>query len=158
MTHKDQKSTEPKLHATPAAFRARRGVASLPAIILFGGLMVEIGLAGAFLIYYLNNSLYGTRLSQAALVAAQAGIEDGMLKVILDKSCPNISCPASYSIETDSGTADVVICKDSCSGAGTTQITSTGSSLTRKHKIVAVLTVNTTTGLVTKDSITEIPL
>lgn len=143
---------------TPTNYKLSRGIASLPAIILFGGLMVEIGLTGAFLVYYLNNSLYGTRLSQAALVAAEAGIEDGILKVVLDKSCPNVSCPSSYSIVTDSGTADVVICKDSCSGSGTTQITSVGSSLTRKHKIVAVLSVNNTTGLVTKDSITEIPL
>jgi hypothetical protein len=136
----------------------RAGVASLPAIILFGGLMVELSLAGAFLIYYLNNSIYGTRLSQAALVAAQAGIEDGILKVVLDKDCPNINCPASYTITTDSGNADVEICKDTCSGAGTTQITSTGRSLTRKHKIVAVLSVNDTTGLVSRDSVTEIPL
>jgi hypothetical protein len=120
--------------------------------------MVEMGLAGAFLIYYLNNSLYGTRLSQAALVAAEAGIEDGILKVILDKSCPNANCPAEYTINTESGSATVVICKESCSGAGTTQITSTGSSLTRRHKIVAILSVNDTTGLVTKNSITEIPL
>lgn len=120
--------------------------------------MIEIGLAGAFLIYYLNNSLYGTRLSQAALVAAQAGLDDGILKVILDKSCPNISCPADYTITTDSGTADVTICKNSCSGSGTTQITSIGYSLTRKHKIVAILEVNDTTGLVTKTSVTEEPL
>lgn len=146
------------LHATRYRLRATRGVASLPAIILFGGLMVEMGLAGAFLVYYLNNSLYGTRLSQAALVSAQAGIEDGILKVVLDKSCPNINCPATYSLSTDSGTADVTICKDSCSGAGTTQITSTGNALTRRHRIVAILTVNSTTGLVTKESVTEVPL
>ena len=144
------------IHYSPLT--SRKGVASLPAIILFGGLMVEIGLAGAFLIYYLNNSLYGTRLSQAALVAAQAGIDDGILKVILDKDCPNINCPANYSITTESGNADVVICKDSCSGSGTTQITSTGYSLTRKHKIVAILNVNNTSGLVTKVSVTEEPL
>lgn len=137
---------------------SRRGVASLPAIILFGGLMVELGLAGAFLIYYLNNSLYGTRLSQAALVAAQAGIEDGILKVVLDKSCPNVSCPANYSITTESGTADVTICKDSCSGAGTTQITSVGYALTRKHQIIAILGINSTTGVVTRQSISEEPL
>jgi len=120
--------------------------------------MVELGLAGAFLIYYLSNSLYGTRLSETALVAAQAGIEDGILKVVLDKSCPNVNCPASYTITAGSGSADVVICKESCSGAGTTQVTSTGQALTRKHKIVAVLNVNNTTGLVTKESVTEIPL
>ncbi len=135
-----------------------KGVASLPAIILFGGLMVEIGLAGAFLIYYLNNSLYGTRLSQAALVAAQAGIDDGILKVVLDKDCPNINCPASYTITTESGNAEVTICKDSCSGAGTTQVTSIGQALTRKHKIIAILNVSDTTGLVTKASVTEEPL
>lgn len=148
----------PSKKLPPTTYKLSQGVASLPAIILFGGLMIEIGVAGAFLIYYLNNSLYGTRLSQAALTVAQAGIDDGILKVILDKDCPNINCPSTYTITTENGSADVTICKDSCSGSGTTQVTSIGSSLTRKHKIVAVLNVNDTTGLVTRNSITEIPL
>lgn len=140
----------------PTSYKLKRGIASLPAIILFGGLMVEIGLTGAFLIYYLNNSLYGTRLSQAALVAAQAGLEDGILKVTLNKNCPDVNCPASYTITTESGNATVEICRTCV--INKTQITSTGSSLTRKHKIVAVLNVNNTTGLVTRDSVTETPL
>lgn len=146
------------LHATSYKLNGRKGVASLPAIILFGGLMIEIGIAGALLIYYLNNSLYGTRLSQSALTVAQIGIDDGILKVILDKDCPNINCPASYTITTENGNAEVTICKDTCSGVGTTQITSVGNSLTKKHQIVAILNVNNTTGLVTRDSVTEIPL
>lgn len=158
MNNKKINKDLPGLRPPRYALRTSRGVASLPAIILFGGLMVEMGLAGAFLIYYLNNSLYGTRLSQAALVSAQAGIEDGVLKVVLDKNCPNINCPASYSITTESGSADITICKDTCSGAGTTEITSIGISLTRKHKIVAIVSVNSNTGLVTKQSVTEQPL
>ncbi len=134
-----------------------RGVASLPAIILFGGLMIEIGLTGAFLIYYLNNSLYGTRLSQAALVVAQAGIEDGILKVVLNKNCPDANCPSSYTLATENGSAEITICRDSCV-ANKTIVTSIGQSLTRKHKIVATLSVNNTTGLVTKDAVTEMPL
>lgn len=146
------------LHATSYKLHGRKGVASLPAIILFGGLMIEIGIAGALLIYYLNSSLYGTRLSQTALTVAQTGIDDGILKVILDKDCPNVMCPASYTITTENGSAEVTICKDTCSGSGTTQITSVGSALTKKHKIVAILNVNDTTGLITRESITEIPL
>lgn len=119
--------------------------------------MIELGLASALLIYYLNNSLYGTRLSQEALVAASAGIEDGILRVVLDKDCPDVDCPASYTINTGNGVADVTICKDTCV-IGKTEIVSTGRSLTKKHRFVAILNVSDATGLVTKDSVTEEPL
>lgn len=133
------------------------GVASLPAILLFGGIIIELGLASALLVYYMNNTLYGTRLSSEALVAAQAGIDDAMLRVITNKNCPDASCPASYTITSGSRTADVTICRD-CIVAGKTQITSTGQALTKKHQLTATLTVSTSTGQVTLDSLVETPL
>jgi hypothetical protein len=135
--------------------KATRGIASLPAILLFGGILIEIGIISALLVYYLNNTLYANRLSDQALAAAQTGIEDGILKVVQDKTCPNASCASSYQIETTNGTATITICKDSCAGTGKTQIVSTGAALTKKHKLIATLSVDQTTGEVTIDEIKE---
>ncbi len=148
-----------KLSAAPktnsSKYRATQGIASLPAILLFGGILIEIGIISALLVYYLNNTLYANRLSDQALAAAQTGIEDGILKVVQDKTCPNASCASSYQIETTNGTATITICKDSCAGTGKTQVVSTGAALTKKHKLTATLSVNQTTGEVTIDEIKE---
>lgn len=148
-----------KILKTPSvarqALRANRGVASLPAILLFGGLIIEIAIAGAFLVFYLNNSVYGTRLANEALLAAQAGLDDAILKIILDKSCPNINCPQEYVLQNGSATAEVEICKDVCAGVDKTQITSVGKSFTKRKKLIAVLAVDQTSGKVSIESITD---
>jgi predicted Zn-dependent protease len=144
-----------KLRAKSYKLKTIRGIASLPAILLFGGIIIEIGIVSALLVYYLNNTLYANRLSDQALAAAQTGIEDGILKVVQDKTCPNASCPSSYQIETTTGTATITICKDSCAGTGKTEVISTGVALTKKHKLVATLSVSQTTGEVTIDEIRE---
>ncbi|MDP3880679.1 MAG: hypothetical protein Q8Q32_00650 [bacterium] len=136
-------------------FAFNKGIASLPAMLLFGGIIIEIAIASAFLVFYLNNTIYGTRLGNEALAAAQAGIDDGILQVILDKDCPNAACSASYSIDVDNRSVDVTICKDTCQGSNTHEITALGKALTRRHKIVAILSTDPYTGLVSIDSIQE---
>lgn len=143
---------------TGSATRRQKGVASLPAIILFGGLLVEIGIAGALLVFYLNSSLYGTRLANEALVIAQAGVDDAMLRIVRDKTCPNASCPEEYTITAGNGSADVTICKDSCAGIDKTEITSVGRVFTRRHKLITIVSIDATTGLITIDSVTDAEL
>ncbi len=138
--------------------RSIRGIASLPAILLFGSIIIEIGIAGAFLVYYLNTSLYGTRIANQALVAAQAGIDDGVLKIIQDRTCPNATCSSDYQLSFETAGAHVIICKDTCAGAGKTQITSIGQALTKQRQLIAILSVDSITGLVSVDSVLETPL
>jgi hypothetical protein len=146
---------EKNLVTTHYPLFTNQGIASLPAMLLFGGIIIEIAIASAFLVFYLNSTIYGTRLGNEALGAAQAGIDDGILQIILDKSCPNAGCPASYTISIGNRTVDVVICKDFCQGPNTHEITATGKALTRRHKIVAILNTNPNTGLISIQSIRE---
>ena len=133
-----------------------KGIASLPAIVLLAGVIVELGIAGALLTFYLNNTIYASRLSNEALLAAQTGIADATSKIVHDKSCPNASCPSSYTLSVGEGSADVTICKDTCAGVGKHQITAIGRSAAKEHTLVAVLAVNSTTGKVTTESIKEL--
>jgi hypothetical protein len=124
-------------------------------MLLFGGIIIEIAIASAFLVFYLNSTIYGTRLGNEALAAARAGIDDAILQVILDKDCPNATCPASYSIDIENRSVDITICKDTCQGSDTHEIIATGKALTRRHKIVAILNTNPQTGLIGIESIKE---
>ena len=134
---------------------SRRGIASLPVVLLIGGIIIEVGITGVLLFYYLNTSLADSRLSNDALAAAQAGAEDAILKIALNKDCPNIACDANYNLTIDDRVANITICKDSCAGSGKTQITSIGHARNKEHTLVAILTVNSYTGELSIDSIKE---
>jgi len=127
-------------------------------MLFIGGLIIEIAIAVTFLLGLFSTTYYATRLSNQAFVAARAGIEDGMIKVVRDKNCPEAGCSSPYDLLVGSETASVTICKDSCSGVGKTRIESIGAAGTRHRKIQAVLSVNATTGKVDVDSIQEVAL
>ena len=120
----------------------KKGIASLPVILLLGGIMIEIGIAGAFLLIYLNNSLYGARLASEALEAAHSGINDAVMRVIVDKNVTD-----TYDLNVGRAVTTVTIEPNS--------ITSFGRAFTKRHTLVAELTINQTTGFVTIDSIQE---
>ena len=146
------------LQALRSKFRDS-GVSTLPTMLLLGGIIIEIAIAIAFLTYYFNTLNYASRLSAEALETARAGVQDAIIKVVRDKDCPNVSCPSPYTVETSNGrTATVSICKDTCSGAGKTQVISTASALNRQKKIQAILSVDPVTGQVAVDSLQEAPL
>lgn len=119
---------------------------------------MEFVVAGAFLVYYLNSTNFGARLSAEALTAASAGIEDALIKIVRDKNCPNINCVSPYTLDVGDRSAVITICKDSCAGSGTHQINSVGRALTQRRQLVAVVETNSVTGEVKIISIQEEPL
>ena len=157
------KSTQINSNARATRYepRASSGIASLPAILLMGAIIVEVAVASVFLLTYLNNSVYGARLSEQALVAARSGINDAVSRVILNKDCgADAGCaplyPDTYTITVEGAYVDVSICKDTCV-SGKHQVVAIGRALTKQHRVVAVLTVDSFTGLVTVDSIKDQP-
>lgn len=141
---------------------SRKGIASLPAILLMSAIIIEIGIASVFLLTYLNNSVYGTRLANQAFMAARSGINDAVARIILNKNCGvDASCaptyPGTYTITVGTATTDVSICKDTCVGSGKDQIIAIGRALTRQHRIVAIANVDPTTGMVVIESIKDEP-
>lgn len=138
------------------SLRNKKGIASLPAILLLGGIIIEIGIAGAFLLFYLNTNVYGARLTNEATLAAQSGIQDAVLRLTLDSTWTG----GSYSIAVGSRTADIDVCKATCPvaspvGIGRYYVVSTGNALTRRSRLVAVISVDDVTGLVGIESIKE---
>lgn len=88
-------------------FKSVHGAAALTTALLLGGIIVEIGLVGAFLFYLLNRTSYGIRLSSEAYAAAETGIAEGITRLGLDP-CFSGSIP-TIMIGTEGLRADVTM-------------------------------------------------
>ncbi|KKR55663.1 MAG: hypothetical protein UT92_C0001G0006 [Candidatus Curtissbacteria bacterium GW2011_GWA1_40_24] len=134
-------------------YKFARAAIVLPTILLIGGIIVEIGLAGVFIAYFFSQSGLGVKLSEEALAAAQAGVQDAILKIVRDKNFGS----SSYSLTVANRSADVTVCKDTCAGSGKYQITSLGKALTKRRQVQAIVGV-TSSGETKIESIKEIAL
>ena len=92
--------------------RSTHGVTSLATMLILGSIIVQIGLVGFALSYYLTTSNAGVKFSSYALSAAQAGIAEGMLRVVRGDYPP--SFPVTFLAVPGIGatTASVSICDD----------------------------------------------
>jgi hypothetical protein len=113
-------------------------------IILLGGIVVEIGLVGIFLVFILNQTNLGIRLSASALSAAHAGLNEALIRILRNQYSPE---PASYSLTVGDASAQFVICNGgfSCNAIdpdpaiGQVGIASTGSIFTKSRKLIAIV-------------------
>ena len=134
---------------------SQAGFSTLPVVLFLGGLMMEIAIAVAFLLNLFTTTNYAARLSSEALLIAESGIEDAMMRVVRNKDCPATGCPSSYDLALSGKTAALTIRKD-YPAVGKTQIDSVGASRSQRRKLTAILAVNATTGEVDIDSIQEV--
>lgn len=145
----------------------KNGIIALPTIILMSGIILEIGVALALVVFLTLQSGAGAKYSIEALTMAHSGIADATIKVIRNNNLGSPSA-SSYTLTTDSlRKTDVVICKNylivnnACSttaNAGKTQIISTGKAFNKNRRVQAFLNVNSTTGEIKTESISEISL
>lgn len=136
------------------AFRAKRGVAALPTMLLIGGIVIEIAIAGAFLAFVFISSNLSAKLNATAVAVARAGVQDAMLRIVRDKGYSNA---LGYTLTVGSYSAAVTVTAGSPI-AGEDTIISTATVLTRQKSFQAVVSVDSTTGEVRLVSFTEIPV
>ena len=128
----------------------KKGIVSLGAILIFGTVIVGIGLTIALLAYLLNFSNLGARLSAEALSAAQAGLNEGLIRILRKDYTGGI--PA---ISVGSATANVTI--DSINPVKL-KITSIGSIIGKRRKLEALVEVDAVTRLMKLGTVTELAL
>jgi len=126
-----------------------KGQAALPAVLLIGGVITEIAIAGTLVAFILSSSGLGERLSSQALAAAKSGVQDAFMKITIDKT---FNAPAGYSFSVGSRSVQVTVIK----GTNTDQVISLGTALSRQRKLEAILFVDQNTGKVDLKSIREI--
>lgn len=134
----------------------KKAAVTLPVILLVGGLIAEISIAGAFIAYFLNQSGFGIKLSEEALAAARAGIQDATIRIVRDKNF-NPS-PNPYTLTIGNRSAQVTICKDTCAGTDKFQVDSLGIAFNKRRQVRAIIHVNNLTGEVKLESEREVAI
>ena len=136
--------------------KKQKAAVTLSMTLLVGGLIVELGIALAFISYYLVQGGFGLKLSEEALAAARSRVQDATIRIIRD---PNFNpSPNPYSITIGSGSAQITVCKDICAGAGKFQVDSLGGVMNKRRQIRAIITVDSQTGRVELESEKEVSL
>lgn len=133
----------------------RQGAVSLAAMIIIGSVILEIGIASAVLVFLLTSGGLGARLSQDAYVAAQAGIQDALIRLVRNKDL----CSAGFTcslpqlvLGNTSVNADVS--RDLASPSKYT-IKAVGHALNKDRLLCAKAEADTATGLVTVVEVVE---
>lgn len=133
----------------------KSGVAVLPTILLIGGLVVEIGIAGLFMSYFLNSSGFGVKISEEALSAAKSGVDDAIIKIIRNKG--DAILPYPYILNIGNNSAQVWVLKDSPL-VGKYEIASLGSAGLKRRKLEAVVNIDNDNREVKVEFIREIAI
>jgi len=123
-----------------------RGQATLSFVLLVGGIILEIAIAGSLVAFFSSGSGLGERLSARAFNAAQAGIRDAELMIVRNK---DLTVPYSYSFLVGADTANVTVVRtdDFPNNAYIYTITSLGIAGSRQKKFETVISVDQTSGI-----------
>lgn len=121
-------------------------------MVLVGGIIMEISIALILIVYFLGQSSFGAKTSAEILVAANAGVQDAMLKVVR-----NINFSGSYALSVGGVDVDVQVVKDSPAVDKDKIIsTASGKIFAKTRRLQAIL--NLAGGEVDIESIQEVSL
>jgi len=124
----------------------KKGVAALIAVISIGALITIIGFSSAVISYWANQNVDSNKKSLKAYYAAYSGIQDALIKLERNKDYTT-----NFNLSINA-TNDVSI----AFSGGTITSTSTLSQINKKLQTVVI--IDSTTGLVTPTSTSELSL
>ncbi len=133
----------------------KEGQIALPFVLLVGGIIIEIVLAGSFISFFVNASALGERLSVRALSAANTGIYDAIMKISRNKEFGAGGVSYEITVGEDSVSVDVSRSSDDTQDIYVYNIESVATARNRSKKVVAVVVVDQVTGKVNLESINE---
>jgi len=128
----------------------KKGVAALITILSLGTLIFIISLSTAAVTFWGVKNIDSNQKSLKAYYAAYSGMQDALLKLERNK---NFNGDFNLSINS---TDDVFVSVSNISGQATITVTSTFGQINKK--IQTVTDINSTTGLITPTSTTELTL
>ncbi len=129
---------------------ARKGIAALITILSLGTLIFVISLATTVLAFWAIKNIDATQKSLKTYYATYSGIQDALIKLERNKDFNS-----SFNLSINA-TNDVSISVSNTGDSATITATSTLSQINKK--IETVTDIDTTTGLITPTSTTELTL
>lgn len=146
----------------------QNGVATLPTVLMIGGIIMELAIAGVVVGYAFTESGSGMRFSSEALFVARAGVDDAVYKIIRGDYQSSYTLTASGAAGTASERkAEVTVEKDPADlleAPGSCgvfwgcyfRVRSLGHVVGRRRKVESVLSVDPLTREIRIDYIKEI--
>jgi len=128
----------------------RRGVAALVTVLSLGTLIFTISLATTVLAFWAINNIDATQKGLKTYYAAYSGIQDALLKLERNKDFNS-----SFNLSINA-VDDVFVSVSNTGSSATITATSTLSQINKK--IQTVSDIDSTTGLITPTSTTELTL
>jgi hypothetical protein len=147
---------------------SRQGVIAIATMLVLGAVVVQIGLVGFILSYYLNNANAGAKFSSYSYSGAESGITEGILRIMRNEY--DLQTPAYFVISVGAGTTvTVIMCgkftppseEVECNppilnlGENKVQITSWAGTFNKQRIMVAIVEVDPITHAVRLESIIE---
>ncbi|MEK7543159.1 MAG: hypothetical protein AAB503_02550 [Patescibacteria group bacterium] len=132
------------------------GQATISFVLLISGVILQIAIAGSIVTYFLSSSRFNERLIARSFIAAETGIRDAQVQISRNGNFVE-SGTKTYSISVGSDTSEISVVRstDNPNSIYVYTITSIGTAFSRKKKLVGVITVHQTTGLLEFKSISE---
>ena len=135
-----------------------KGQIALPFVLLIGGIIVEIVIAGSFISFFVSAASLGEQLSVRAMAAANTGIYDAVMRIARNKEFGATQVDYNITVGSDSVAVTVSRTSDDTNNVYLYTVSSVASARSRERKVVAQLVVDQTTGSVNLDSIEEQPV
>ena len=139
----------------------KKGIISLPTILMVSGIIAEVALVGVILAFLFSASGFGGRLAAESLAAAQTGIQDAFYRIVINDFASSYTITvgpgnrlARITIERDP--ADLGICNV---GWGCRfRVRSVGEAFLSNSQMEAILGVDPLSREISILSLREIPI
>lgn len=138
-----------------ASLFSRRGQATLSFIILIGGVILQVAIAGSVVGYFSTSSRFSERLSTRAMAAATAGLRDGQVRISRDRNYASAGDIYSFAVGSDTVEVTVSRIADDTNGVYIYTVSSVGTALARKKRLVGTIFINQNNGLLELKSVEE---
>jgi len=130
----------------------RKGVAALVTVLSLGSLIFIVSLATTVLAFWAIKNIDATQKSLKAYYAAYSGVQDALIKLERNKDFKTIE---NFELSVNSANVSVSVSND-LDGHATTTSTAVLGQINKK--LQTVTDIDTTTGLITPTSTTELTL
>lgn len=136
--------------------KSSKGQIALPFVLLVGGIIVEIVIAGSIVSFFVNASSLGERLSIRALSIANTGVYDAVQKISTNKEFGAGGKTYTINIEGEEVTVTISRTVDNTNDVYNYTIESSATVRSRQRKMEAKLVVDQETGQVNLRSVEEV--
>jgi hypothetical protein len=135
-----------------------KGQIALPFVLLVGGIIIEIVIAGSFISFFISASSLGERLSVRALSAANTGMYDAIVKISSNKEFGAGGVNYETGVGDDTVSVSISRSVDDTNNVYVYTVLSTASARNRERKVRAELIVDQLTGKVNLQSVEEVSI